>query len=173
MAVETIYLFSSGGIIDERYIEKALLVIHEQLARAAVRLAGELNRALGQNRRAESSNFNDCTAPPGRIPNGRLSCNGEPSGIGTNQPRMPSKAFLVGRVRWRDMDMNSKKKRFAGPVVAATLNPTKPHGPRPFHRPTCSFVLAQTTVPEHWRSYSSPGEAIRAGHPRPCKRCLG
>ena len=41
------YLFPSGREIDERYIEKALAVIHEQLTKAAVRLAGVLNMALG------------------------------------------------------------------------------------------------------------------------------
>jgi len=36
-------------VIDDRYLEKALPVIHEQLAKAAVRLAGALNRAVGTN----------------------------------------------------------------------------------------------------------------------------
>jgi hypothetical protein len=35
--------------IDELYVEKALPLIDEQLAKAAVRLAGVLNRALGDN----------------------------------------------------------------------------------------------------------------------------
>ncbi len=34
--------------IDDRYLAKALPVIHEQLAKAAVRLAGGLNRAFGR-----------------------------------------------------------------------------------------------------------------------------
>jgi hypothetical protein len=36
-------------VIDDRYLEKALPVIHEQLAKAAVRLAGVLNWVLGQH----------------------------------------------------------------------------------------------------------------------------
>ena len=49
MAQEAVYLFPDSREIDDRYLEKALPVIHEQLAKAAVRLAGVLNRALGQN----------------------------------------------------------------------------------------------------------------------------
>ena len=49
VAVEAVYLFPSSRVIDERYVEKALPVIQEQLAKAAVRLAGVLNRTLGQN----------------------------------------------------------------------------------------------------------------------------
>jgi hypothetical protein len=49
VAVEAVYLFPSSREIDERYVEKALPVIHEQLAKAAVRLAWVLNRVLGQN----------------------------------------------------------------------------------------------------------------------------
>jgi len=45
---EAVYLFPDSRVIDDRYLEKALPVIHEQFAKAAVRLAGVLNRALGQ-----------------------------------------------------------------------------------------------------------------------------
>ena len=36
-------------VIDDRYLEKALPVIHEQLAKAAVRLEGVLKRELGKH----------------------------------------------------------------------------------------------------------------------------
>ena len=49
VAQEAVYLFPDSREIDDRYLEKALPVIHEQLAKAAVRLAGVLNRALGQH----------------------------------------------------------------------------------------------------------------------------
>ena len=49
VAQEAVYLFPDSRMIDERYLEKALPVIHEQLAKAAVRLAWVLNQALGQN----------------------------------------------------------------------------------------------------------------------------
>ena len=49
VAEEAVYLFPDSREIDDRYLEKALPVIHEQLAKAAVRLASVLNRALGQN----------------------------------------------------------------------------------------------------------------------------
>jgi hypothetical protein len=48
VAPEAVYLFPDTREIDKRYPGKALPVIHEQLAKAAVRLAGVLNRALGQ-----------------------------------------------------------------------------------------------------------------------------
>ena len=48
VAQEAVYLFPDGRTIDERYVEKALPVIHEDLTKAAVRLAWVLNRALGQ-----------------------------------------------------------------------------------------------------------------------------
>ena len=48
VAQETVYLFPDNRVIDDRYAEKALPVIHEQLAKAAVRLAGVLNRGLGR-----------------------------------------------------------------------------------------------------------------------------
>ncbi len=44
-----VYLFPVGGEIDERYVAKSLPVIHEQLAKAAVQLAGVLNQALAGN----------------------------------------------------------------------------------------------------------------------------
>jgi hypothetical protein len=44
-----VYLFPGSREIDDRYIEKALRVIHEQLAKAAVRLAWALNQALAGN----------------------------------------------------------------------------------------------------------------------------
>jgi len=49
MALEAVYLFPDSRVIDDRHLAKALPVIHEQLAKAAVRLAEVLNRALGQN----------------------------------------------------------------------------------------------------------------------------
>lgn len=47
VAGEAVYLFPESRKIDERYFEKSLPVIHEQLAKAAVRLAWVLNMALG------------------------------------------------------------------------------------------------------------------------------
>ena len=47
VAQEAVYLFPASRVIDDRYLGKALPVIHEQLAKAAVRLAGVLNRAMG------------------------------------------------------------------------------------------------------------------------------
>ena len=49
VAQEAVYLFPDTREIDDRYLAKALPVIHEQLAKAAVRLTWVLNRALGQN----------------------------------------------------------------------------------------------------------------------------
>ncbi len=49
VALEVVYLFSASRVINDRYVEKTLPVIREQLAKAAVRLAGVLNRTLGQN----------------------------------------------------------------------------------------------------------------------------
>jgi hypothetical protein len=46
VAFEAVYLFPASREIDDRYLEKALPVIHEQLTKAAVRLV--LNRGLGQ-----------------------------------------------------------------------------------------------------------------------------
>jgi hypothetical protein len=48
VAQEAVYLFPDTREIDERYLEKAPPVIHEQLAKAAVRLAWVRNRTLGQ-----------------------------------------------------------------------------------------------------------------------------
>jgi len=48
VAREAVYLFPNSRTIDDRYLEKALPVIHERLATAAVRLAGVVKRALGQ-----------------------------------------------------------------------------------------------------------------------------
>ena len=45
--LEAVYRFPASGVIDDRYREKAVPVIHVQLMRAAVRLAGVLNQALG------------------------------------------------------------------------------------------------------------------------------
>jgi hypothetical protein len=44
---EALYLFPESREIEERYIEKAVPVIHEQLAKAVARLAWVLNTALG------------------------------------------------------------------------------------------------------------------------------
>ena len=49
MAIEAVYLFPASGEIEERYLEKALPAIHEQLAMTAVRLAEALNQALAAN----------------------------------------------------------------------------------------------------------------------------
>ncbi len=49
IASEAVHLFPANHEINERYVEKALPVIQEQLAKPAVRLAWVLNRALGQN----------------------------------------------------------------------------------------------------------------------------
>jgi len=49
VAIKAVYLFPASGVIDERYVEQALPVIHEQLAKAAVRLAGVLNQAVAGN----------------------------------------------------------------------------------------------------------------------------
>lgn len=49
VALEAVYLFPDTREVDDRYLEKALPVIHEQLAKAAVRLAGVLNQAMGQS----------------------------------------------------------------------------------------------------------------------------
>ena len=49
VAQEAVYLFPDTREIDDHYLEKALPVIHEQLAKAAVRLAGVLNRAFGSS----------------------------------------------------------------------------------------------------------------------------
>ena len=48
VAQEAVYLFPDSRAIDDRYLEKALPAIHEQLAKAAVQLAAVLKRALGQ-----------------------------------------------------------------------------------------------------------------------------
>jgi hypothetical protein len=47
VTMEAVYLFPASREINDRYLEKALPVIHEQLAKAAVRLAWVLNQALG------------------------------------------------------------------------------------------------------------------------------
>jgi nuclease S1 len=49
VAPETVYPFPDSRVIDDRYVEKALPVIYEQLAKAAVRLAGVVNRMLRAN----------------------------------------------------------------------------------------------------------------------------
>jgi len=46
VATEAVSLFPASHQINDRYLEKALPVIHEQLAKAAVRLAYVLNHAL-------------------------------------------------------------------------------------------------------------------------------
>jgi hypothetical protein len=48
VALEAVYLFPDSRVIGDNYVEKSLPVIHEQLAKAAVRLAAVLNRGLGQ-----------------------------------------------------------------------------------------------------------------------------
>ena len=49
VAIEVVYFFPPGRDIDERCIEEALPIIPAQQAKAAVRLAGVLNRMLGHN----------------------------------------------------------------------------------------------------------------------------
>jgi len=49
VALEAVYLFPASRLIDDHYLEKSLPVIHEQLAKAAVRLAALLNRAMGMD----------------------------------------------------------------------------------------------------------------------------
>lgn len=49
VARKAVNLFSDTRVIDERYVEKALPVIHGQLAKAAVPLAGVLRRELEAN----------------------------------------------------------------------------------------------------------------------------
>ncbi len=49
VAREAVYLFPDSRVIDDRYLDKTLPVIHEQLAKAAVQLAWVLNRALARS----------------------------------------------------------------------------------------------------------------------------
>ncbi len=58
-------------------------------------------------------------------------------------------------------------------VVAATHNRTRPWGPRPYHRPGCSYSTAAGAVSENWVRYPNKAAAIQAGHERACKRCFG
>jgi len=55
-------------------------------------------------------------------------------------------------------------------VVAATKNPSEPHGRRPFHRPDCSHVTKIGTVRRNWTAYESAA-AARADRRKPCARC--
>jgi len=55
-------------------------------------------------------------------------------------------------------------------VVAATKNPTQPHGRRPYHRPQCFYVTKEGVVEENWTEYPSCAEA-QADLRRPCGRC--
>jgi hypothetical protein len=48
VALEAVYLFHDTRVIDERYAEKALPVIHEQLAKAAVWAVGVVNRMMAR-----------------------------------------------------------------------------------------------------------------------------
>lgn len=57
-------------------------------------------------------------------------------------------------------------------LVAATYNPTKPWGPRPYHCPDCAHVSKTQAVPGNWISHPSIAEAIKKGHPRGCKHCF-
>ncbi len=62
-------------------------------------------------------------------------------------------------------------------VIAATYNPTEPRGPRPYHRicglcPPCPHTQNSKTAEENWKTYSSPEEANKAGHARPCEHCI-
>ena len=60
----------------------------------------------------------------------------------------------------------------SGKVVAATYNPTRPWGPRPYHRPECPYVNNSKSIPANWVAYRDISSAARAGHDRPCRRCL-
>jgi hypothetical protein len=65
VALGAVYLFPASRAIDDRYMEKALPVIHEQLAKAAVRLAWVLNGALEARTgdRATTVSESDCAHP--------------------------------------------------------------------------------------------------------------
>jgi len=86
--------------------------------------------------------------------------------------------FLVSRMLWVDLDWTSKPRQpamasvYTGKVLAATLNPSQPWGPRPYHRPGCYYVRNTKTVVGHWVTYPNSTSAVRAGHPNPCKRCF-
>jgi hypothetical protein len=56
VALVAVYLLPASRVIDSCDLEKALPVIHEQLAKAAVQLAGVLNQALGQTGRRPTVN---------------------------------------------------------------------------------------------------------------------
>jgi len=58
------------------------------------------------------------------------------------------------------------------PLKAATGNPTRPWGPRPYHCPECGEVRKPQAVGRHWKSYANAAAAGAAGHPRACKRCF-
>ncbi len=57
-------------------------------------------------------------------------------------------------------------------VIAATNNPTKPWGPRPYHCPDCAHVNKPQAVRKNWVRYASSAIAIKNGHPFPCKQCF-
>ena len=62
----------------------------------------------------------------------------------------------------------------AGPnreVVAAHFNPTEPHGPRPYHRPDCTYVNDLRAVGAYWKHYPRAASAIADGHVSACRRC--
>src|SRR2546422_2367917 len=51
---------------------------------------------------------------------------------------------------------------FRSPVRAATGNPTRPWGPRPYHCARCSEVQGPRVVRSNWRSYSNATTARRS-----------
>ncbi len=56
--------------------------------------------------------------------------------------------------------------------MAATGNPSKPRGPRPYHCPRCSEVAKRQAVGHNWVKYPDAARARTAGHPEACKVCF-
>ena len=54
-------------------------------------------------------------------------------------------------------------------VMVAALNPTTPHGWRPYHRPDCWHLTKEGTRPGNWVQMEM-GEA-RADLREPCRHC--
>lgn len=58
------------------------------------------------------------------------------------------------------------------PLKAATRNPARPHGPRPYHCPDCPQVAKPQVVGANWIQYADAEQARAAGHPRACSQCF-
>jgi hypothetical protein len=58
------------------------------------------------------------------------------------------------------------------PLRAATNNPSRPHGPRPYHCPDCSEITKAHTVAGNWITYPDVASAVAAGHLYACSRCF-